>query len=113
MTESDGSASFNKFVMSGSPTSNMLGDDDDTDLGLEYPSDRDGCKYIYADQPGTCTPTYYTKAQVFYDRTVTRNKYEIDYVTIQVNFAGDRTISMYTYPSGWTSDDGSTAYVEG
>lgn len=113
MTEDDGSVSFNKFVFSGSPTSNVLGDNDDTDLGLEYPSDRDGCKWIYPEQgSGTCTPTSYDKSEVFYDRSNSRNKYEIDYVTLQVNFAGDREVSMYTYPTGWTSDDGSTAYVE-
>lgn len=112
LTEDDGSHSFNTFIYSGSPTSNMLGLNDDTDMGLEYPSDRDGCIWIYADRgTGPCDGESFTKEEVFYDRQNDLNKYEIDYITIEVDFAADREINMYTYPSGWTADDGSEAFA--
>ena len=107
ITEDDGSESFNTFVYSGSPTSQWIGGDTDTDASIESPADRDGCIWIYADQgTGSCDGSSSTKEEVFFDRQSDRNKYEIDYINIAPKFAGDRDVSMYTY------DTGSEAYVE-
>lgn len=115
----DGSTSFNKFIYSGAPTSNVLGFNDDTDMALEYPSDRDGCRWIYLSQweevdeaaRSACppAPAYDNKADVFHERETARNKYEIDYVTVTVAFAWESIdLEMYTYG---TAGDGSVAFV--
>ncbi len=117
--ESDGSTSFNKFIYSGSPTSNVLGLNDDTDAAIEYPSDRDGCRWIYYSQyaevdmaaRSICPPAppYDDKADVFYERETDRNKYEIEYVTVNVTFTWEDTeLDMYTYG---TAGDGNEAFV--
>lgn len=117
--ESDGSTSFNKFIYSGAPTSNVLGLNDDTDAAIEYPSDRDGCRWIYYSQyaevdmaarsPCPPAPLDDDKADVFYERETDRNKYEIDYVTVNVTFTWEDTeVEMYTYG---TAGDGNEAFV--
>lgn len=109
MTEGDGSYSFNKFIYSGAPTSNVLGLNDDSDLEIEYYSDREGCKYIYADQgSGTGSPigsydcpdgsgTVYEKEDVYYDRQNARNKWELQDLTIVVEFNWTEETSVATY----------------
>jgi len=126
--ESDGSESFNTFIFSGAPTSNMLGFNNDADAAIEYYSDRAGCRWIYRSQwaevdgfpvqkrcPYPDGSTYY-KEDVYYERQTDRNSYEIDYVKINATFAWEGAsgseLDMYTYPDGWTEDDGSNAFVE-
>jgi hypothetical protein len=88
MTEEDGTKSFNTFVRSGTPTSNMTGIDDDSDETLDYYTDRDGCVYIYPDSYSpsaprpACSGAFPDKADVFNSRSVDRNKYAIDSVDI-------------------------------
>lgn len=118
-TEDDGSTSFNKFLYPGAPF-RYLGLNNDSDTALEFYSDREGCRWIYQSQweevdgmssqptcplPSEGGTTTYDKEDVFYDRQNDRNKWEIDYITINVIFSGDRDVSMYTYPEGWTESD--------
>ncbi|OGJ46325.1 hypothetical protein A3J23_03105 [Candidatus Peregrinibacteria bacterium RIFCSPLOWO2_02_FULL_48_14] len=118
---SDGSTSFNRYIYSGGPTSNILGLDDDSDNSIEYYSDRDGCRWIYHDQwdevDGAAgrircydwtTGTYYDydKADVFADRSDSRNKYAIDYITIAVTFTGAQDLDMSTWDSTEYDADG-------
>lgn len=104
----DGSVSFNTFIYSGAPTSNMLGLNSDEDSELEYHSDREGCKWIYNDQGGGVeTPdeqdcedgssTVYDKADVFYDRKVDRNRYELESIQVELSLKDGREFEMATY----------------
>ncbi len=80
MTEKDGSTSFNMFVYSGAPTSNML------KMDINY-VDRDGCKYIY-DNPWptgtTCGGSTFTKDDVYFARETDRNQYVIEEVLLDI-----------------------------
>lgn len=121
MTEDDGSTSFNRFIFSGGPTSNVLGLNDDTDTAIEYYSDRDGCRWIYysqwAEVDGASVQkkcpypsgSIYDKADVFYDRQDARNKYEIDYIMLDVTFSGSRDLEMYEWDDTAT---GGSAFQE-
>ncbi len=124
-TEDDGSDSFNTYIFSGSPTSNVLADYSDTP-GVFY-SDRDGCRWIYEDQwsevdgrgaQPKCelgTGSYMVKADYFYARQDAFNKYEIDYITLRVSFAdtstsGPQDLEMYTWDDSAT---GGSAFSAG
>lgn len=121
MTEDDASSSFNKFIYSGAPTSNVLGLNEDSDTEIEYYSDREGCKYIYTDQgTGTASPsntadcpdgsgTVYDKDDVYADRQDGRNKWELEYITIQVQFSWTGETGMSTYG---TESGSSVAFLE-
>ncbi len=107
---SDDSISWNNFVFSAAPTSNMLGLNEDYDGDIEVYSDRDGCKWIYPDQgTGTMSPASTAdcpdgagsgsvpdKEVVFPDRMTDRNKYELDAVQIDVVFAANREVDLAT-----------------
>lgn len=113
-TESDGSVSFNKYIYSGAPTSNVLGLNDDSDSAIEYYSDRAGCRWIYRDQveevdgltyPKKCpvsTGITFEKDDVFYERANNRNKYEILYVALDVEFNTTVETSMVEWDDSAT-----------
>ena len=122
VTESDDSVSFNKFIFSGAPTDNVLGLNDDTDMAIEYFSDREGCRWIYTDQgTGTRSPagvadcpdgagagSVYDKEDVFFDRQNDRNKIELDYITIQFIVAADRALEVAEYAGTFEEVDDNT-----
>lgn len=97
----DGNFTANKYVSSASPTSNMLGINDDSDPYLDGFTDRDGCVSIYADQidmgttDGSGEGCVYSedKDTVFFDRSSDRNKYQLDYVAVQFTYNDDRSVS--------------------
>lgn len=112
-TDTDGAESWttwNTFVKSAAPTSNMLGLNDDTDPSLEYLGDREGCRWIYHDQwsevdhrgsqpvcPGV-SGTPYAKTDYFYDRVSDRNQYILEHVNVEVTFTRENTtVNTGTY----------------
>ena len=121
LTEADTGAtsSWNTFIRSSSPTSNMLGLQNDSDTAIDSLGDREGCRWIYYDQwhnvdsrtvqtsCGSMAAWYY-KADYFYNRVNNRNQYILDTLTIDVTFAAANTsINTNTY----TTHDTSTQYT--
>lgn len=116
LTEWDGTGdtSFNRFVYSASPTSNMLYMKKD---GVTYMTDRDGCSWIHQDnwalkmkvasQPDCpkFSGSYFTKEDSFYSRTSDRNKYEIDSVSFQFAMADGSSFELV--------DDGTVECIGG
>ncbi|MFA5792811.1 MAG: hypothetical protein WC897_02970 [Candidatus Gracilibacteria bacterium] len=91
--EADGSFSANVYVSSASPTSNMLGINDDDDPSLDGFMDRAGCIGVYEDRlagGGACEAV--TKEAVFYDRSDTRNSFVVDKVVLDFTYAGERAV---------------------
>lgn len=113
MTESDGSWSANMFIYSGSPTSNMLGYEDnmDGDWSIDHFLDREGCGWIYTDQwryvrslesRPSCSgasASDYSKDDVFYLRENDRNMVGIESITMGFEFSEDREYAV-TVASG-------------
>jgi hypothetical protein len=115
----DGTTSWNTFIRSSSPTSNMLGLQNDSDTAIDSLGDREGCRWIYYDQwhnvdlgitQPSCgsIPQWYYKADYFYNRVNNRNQYILDSLTIDVTFAAANT-SITTNAS--TTKDTSTQYT--
>lgn len=128
MNTEDDSWSFNTFIYSSSPTSNMLGLNDDTDAAIEYYSDRDGCRWIYPDQeegeetlvsPGVADcpdgsgDTSLSKADVFQNRQVDRNQYIIDHLALDLEFRADREVVLGTSDSLVQVDENTWHYFPG
>lgn len=96
--EEDGEGTFNMFVYSASPTSDMVGIDDDSDSVIEEDSDRDGCRWIYESQwPGVSAPVCpgigffgpdYKKEDVYYLREDDRNYYLLESLSFTATFTG-------------------------
>lgn len=88
----DGSTvSFNYYVYSSSPSSSMLGVDDDADYAVDVYSDRDGTVDFYDWLSGVTTE----KMLYFYDRNSARNKWALDTVDFTLKLADiDRVLSM-------------------
>ncbi|QQR54326.1 hypothetical protein IPG41_03925 [Candidatus Peregrinibacteria bacterium] len=120
----DGSWSANLFIFSGAPTSNMLGINSDSDLDFENLTDREGCRWIYRDQwfevdhataqkncpyPGG---TLYNKADVFYERSASRNSIGLEILNMTFTFDSDRSMSVSTTQGTLESAEfaGVTAY---
>jgi hypothetical protein len=102
LTETDASTSWNSFVFSIAPTSNMLGIADTTAKVVKYPVDRDGGEAWYPESPwrrgaawmgdagdareacatqegGTCADQ---REDFFYKRSLDRNRIEIAAVNV-------------------------------
>lgn len=112
MLEDDGSYSFNKFIYSGAPSSNVLGLNDDSDADIEYYSDRDGCDGIYLYPEGDCpsgSGDSYEKNAVYFDRQNARNKWELESVIVLVEFNWTEETNMVTYGTEAGSE---VAYVQ-
>lgn len=123
ITEADGSESFNRFVYSGAPTSNVLGENGTEDALIDYYSDRDACRWIYEDQwseldgrasqpPCGFLAPIYLKSDYFYERRTDRNKYELESITIDLGLNLDREFEMTTYPDDWSEGDEGSAFVQ-
>lgn len=83
--------SYNYFVYSGAPTSNMLGIDDDADFVVDTYTDRDGTINLYSLATGITTE----KMNYFYDRDSERNKWALDSITFDLLLSNtDRFISI-------------------
>lgn len=118
-TETGGDTVWRTFVKSSSPTSAMLGLDTDTDTGIEFYSDRAGCRTIYYDQwhyvDGTSsaqcptgTSSSYSKGDVFYDRVNDRNQYLLKGIDVDVDFADANASVLLTSSQ---SQDSSTGVI--
>lgn len=113
--EGDCDTSFNHFIYSGGPTSNMLYMKAE---GVDYTTDRDGCPWIYYDQWAVkrgftsqpyCSGVITSKDDYFYARDDSRNKYEIDYITFSLTSADGSDIEIYG-DSGLTCSPGQCMY---
>lgn len=107
ITDGDGYWGAYFFVYSGSPTSNMLGYNSDSDVGIENYLDREGCRWIYEDQwryvqrassklpcPDASTSED-EKDEVFYLRENDRNMIGLkDFNNMQFSFSADREIEL-------------------
>jgi len=87
MAELSGDKSWNSFIYSVAPTSNMLGVMDTTGRNIEYPADRFGGIGFYLDDPwaekGRCrNDCNGAKADVFYDRSTDRNHVSIQSIAV-------------------------------
>ncbi|MBU0982009.1 hypothetical protein KKC94_04940 [Patescibacteria group bacterium] len=113
MPEADGD-SFNTFIYAGSPTSDMLGLDANSDGTLDgqlsYFTDRDGCLGFYGKEPADCSVWGYgpdegdnLKAQVFDDRKTDRNKYQIERVVIDYVPANATRQMNFAPLAGWSN----------
>lgn len=124
LTDPDGYWSANLFVYSGSPTSNMLGYNSDSDAGIENYLDREGCRWIYTDQwqyvevpPYSSQPkcpvstgSSYDKEDVFYLRENDRNMIGLESMDMRFHFDSDREVSV-TSASGVLSEVSDVAGV--
>ncbi|MFT7184436.1 MAG: hypothetical protein ACI9QC_000778 [Oceanicoccus sp.] len=106
-TKDDGTVTFNKFIRSYGPTSNMVYMDEEVaTVEQELPTDRDGCIWIYLAQldaysqsvKSNCAAdtdfisTEYTsvspavKWDYFYARSDERNYIDLNYITFNIEF---------------------------
>ncbi len=120
MTELDGNKSWNTFIYSVAPTSNMLGVADASGQNLAYPADRFGGIGFYPDDPLTektrcradCNGA---KEDVFYARSTERNRVSVEDVQVSgiqfsPTYLGGRT---YTLDWGTGSALNGTAFTYG
>ncbi len=120
LTKSDGTVTFNTFIRSYGPTSNMLWMDESVNGALqEMPTDRDGCLWIYLDQitntgstpPKACkTDTSFTsenlvdpdvKWDYFYQRSQDRNYIFLNSITFYIDLeqSGGQSGASYALQS--------------
>ena len=122
MTEADGSVSFNRFIYSGAPTSNVLGEDTTADGLIDYYSDREACRWIYTDQwkevdgsisqpPCGFLAPVYLKSAYFYGRESHRNKYELESITLGLSLVGGRDFVLDADAPLVQVDDGTWSYA--
>lgn len=110
MVDSGGETSFNYFIYSGAPTSNMLGIDESGDGTLDYYNDRAGGTDIYQSPTGDGLASS-TRLEQFYDRQSTRNAYQIDSVDIVLGMVN--TDADYSVNTSNLTDQGATTCNNG
>ncbi|MBI4127360.1 hypothetical protein HY463_01495 [Candidatus Peregrinibacteria bacterium] len=96
--DSDGETSFNYFIYSNAPTSDMLGIDSDADGSFDIYNDRDYGASIYESPTGDGTSSS-DRVTAFYNRDAARNKYEIssiDFSVALVDTSRELTVSGLT-----------------
>lgn len=110
LTEDDGSDSFNIFVSSGAPTSNTLGMRNNANTLIENFVDRGGCTDFYLEDPWNevcANPNL--DPNVFYDRSGTRNKFEVDTVDVHLDFdesiIPERDMILYVNDVEYSTDN--------
>ncbi len=98
MLDSDGETSFNYFIYSGAPTSDMLGIDSDADGSFDIYNDRDYGTAIYESPTGNGSASS-DRTTAFYSRDSARNKYaisSIDFSLAMVDTTRELTLSGLT-----------------
>lgn len=98
MIDSSGETSFNYFIYSGAPTSDMLGIDTDADGSFDIYNDRAYGAAIYESPTGDGTSSS-DRTSVFYTRDASRNKYEIssiDFSLALLDSSRELTVSGLT-----------------